>query len=252
MQKNAMTYPHLISIIMPSYNAASTIVCCIKSVQQQDYLHWELLVTDDGSTDNTVELVRKLCSDDPRISVEVNPVNSGASFSRNQSINRSKGKYIAFLDSDDIWVANKLESQIRVLEAGYDVVCSHYHTFIDDISKIKATRTFPEQFSYRDMLCGNKVGNLTGIYNQEKLGKVYQQKIGHEDYVMWLELVKRADKVFCVQEPLAYYRLASNSISGNKFKTSLWQWKIYREQLGLGVFKSVYYWLCYAFNAIVR
>ncbi len=242
----------IVSIIMPSYNSATTIVSSIESVQQQDYPHWELLITDDGSTDNTVELVRELADDDPRISIEVNPVNSGAGFSRNQSIKRSKGKYIAFLDSDDIWATNKLESQIKVLEAGYDVVCSHYHTFIDDIDKIQVTRRFPVEFNYYSMLYGNKVGNLTGIYNQDTLGKVYQQNIGHEDYLMWLELVKRAGKAFCVQEALAYYRVSSTSLSGNKLKASLWQWKIYREQLGLGLFQSIYYWYGYVLNALIR
>lgn len=106
----------LASIIMPSYNSAATIVSSIKSIQQQDYLHWELLVTDDGSTDNTVELVRKLANDDSRIRIDVNPVNSGAGFSRNQSIKRAKGKYIAFLDADDLWLPNKLSSQVSYTE----------------------------------------------------------------------------------------------------------------------------------------
>ncbi len=106
----------IVSVIMPSYNSAATIINSIKSVQQQDYSHWELLITDDCSTDNTVELVRQLAKDDQRITIEVNSVNSGAGFSRNQSINRSKGKYIAFLDADDLWLPNKLSTQIRYME----------------------------------------------------------------------------------------------------------------------------------------
>ncbi|MEA9442485.1 glycosyltransferase family 2 protein [Aeromonas caviae] len=115
--KGNKTYPPvLVSIIMPSYNSAATIASSIKSVQQQNYSHWELLITDDGSTDDTVELVRQFCKDDPRITVETNSVNSGAGFSRNQSIRRSKGKYIAFLDADDLWLPNKLNTQVRYME----------------------------------------------------------------------------------------------------------------------------------------
>ncbi|MFQ2523194.1 glycosyltransferase family 2 protein [Aeromonas caviae] len=104
----------LVSIIMPSYNSANTIAQSIKSVQRQDYAHWELLITDDCSSDSTVEIVRQLASQDPRISIEVNSVNSGAGFSRNQSINRSSGKYIAFLDADDLWLPNKLSTQVFI------------------------------------------------------------------------------------------------------------------------------------------
>lgn len=235
---------------MPAYNAARYIRHSVESVLSQSFGDWRLYIVDDASTDDTANVVADIHDD--RIEYILLKDNGGVANARNVGIQFAKGKYIAFLDSDDIWAVNKLESQIKVLEAGYDVVCSHYHTFTDDIEKIQATRTFPEEFKYHSMLCGNKIGNLTGIYNQEKLGKVYQQKIGHEDYVMWLELVNRAGKTFCVQEALAYYRLSSTSLSGNKLKASLWQWKIYREYLKFGAFKSVYYWFCYAFNALTR
>lgn len=240
------------SIIMPCFNSADTIVSSIMSVMEQTYSSWRLYVIDDCSTDNTSGIVKDLTLVDARIQYIRHDNNSGVATARNTGITLARGKYIAFLDSDDQWAENKLKSQLAMLENGYDVVCSNYSTFSDSIDSTISTRTFPSEFTYSDMLTGNKIGNLTGVYNQERIGKVFQRQVGHEDYIMWLDVMSRTSKCFCVQDNLAYYRVSEKSLSGNKFKASLWQWDIYRKHLGLGVFKSAYYWHCYVLNALVR
>lgn len=239
-----------VSIIMPAYNAARYIHHSVESVLSQSFGNWRLYIVDDASTDDTANIVADI--HDNRIEYILLNDNVGVAGARNVGISAAKGKYIAFLDSDDIWASNKLSLQLKVLEGGYDVVCSHYQTFFHDISNVNSIRRFSEVFDYNSMLCGNKIGNLTGIYNQEKLGKVYQLNIGHEDYVMWLELVKRAGKVFCVQDVLAYYRLSKSSLSANKVKASSWQWRVYREYQNMSFLNSAYYWVRYVVNAVFR
>jgi len=246
----ALAMIETVSIVMPAYNAGAFIVSSINSVLAQTYEDWKLYVIDDASIDNTESLV--LSFNDPRICYIRQVSNQGVSIARNVGISAAQGRYIAFLDSDDQWTENKLKSQLFMLENGYDVVCSNYSTFSNSIDSTISTRTFPSEFTYSDMLTGNKIGNLTGVYNQERIGKVFQHQVGHEDYIMWLDVMSRTSKCFCVQDNLAYYRVSEKSLSGNKFKASLWQWNIYRKHLGLGVFKSAYYWHCYVFNALVR
>lgn len=240
------------SIIMPCFNASLYISDSIRSVINQSFQSWRLYVIDDCSNDGTDEIIKNISENEPRITYVKLTKNSGVAAARNTGITLSKGKYIAFLDSDDQWAENKLMSQLSMLENGYDVVCSNYSTFSNSIDSTISTRTFPSEFTYSDMLTGNKIGNLTGVYNQERIGKVFQHQVGHEDYIMWLDVMSRTSKCFCVQDNLAYYRVSEKSLSGNKFKASLWQWDIYRKHLGLGVFRSAYYWHCYVLNALVR
>ncbi|MFM5145758.1 glycosyltransferase family 2 protein [Aeromonas rivipollensis] len=239
-----------VSIIMPAYNAEAFIVSSINSVLAQTYENWKLYVVDDASTDNTRSLV--LSFKDSRICYIQQASNQGVSVARNVGISAAQGRYIAFLDSDDLWTENKLKSQLIMLENGYDVVCSNYSIFSHSRDSVTALRTFPREFTFTDMLTGNKIGNLTGVYNQTRIGKVFQHALGHEDYIMWLDILSRTSRCFCVQESLAYYRVSNKSLSGNKLKASLWQWKIYREHLGLSVLKSAYYWHRYVFNALLR
>lgn len=233
-----------VSIIMPAFNAAPWIGNSIESVLAQSFTDWHLYIIDDASTDNTAEVVARF--DDPRISYLLQPENGGVAKARNRGITAAQGRYIAFLDSDDLWEPEKLELQLAQLSRGFDVVCGNYAVFSADPDAVLATRCYPQQFDYAAMLRGNRVGNLTGIYNQQRLGKCYQQPSGHEDYLMWLELIRRAGKAFCIQQDVARYRLANQSLSANKWRAMCWQWSIYRRHLQLGWPQSCYYWLHYA------
>lgn len=230
---------------MPVHNGEKTIKESIKSVLSQTYQHWELIIINDCSIDQTQDCIKYFT--DPRIIYLEQKVNSGTPATpRNMGINTSKGKYIAFLDADDIWRPEKLEYQISKLSEGYNIVCSNYSTFKQDPKKVINNRKFPEIIKYQTMLKKNCVGNLTGIYNREKLGIIEQKTKGHEDYIMWLELAKKAGEIYCIQETLAYYRIHDKSISSNKFKAAIWQWRIYREELKFNIIKSIYLFSQYA------
>ncbi|WP_254592363.1 glycosyltransferase family 2 protein [Pectobacterium polaris] len=241
----------IFSIIMPAYNAEETIGESIQSVLKQTFKDFKLYIVNDGSIDNTHNIIKNHV--DPRIVYLESNGNSGVADARNLAIKISDGKYIAFLDADDIWDEYKLEKQVHYFNEGFDVVCTNYKTF-NPLFKEKPsiTRRSPKEITYHDMLKSNFIGNLTGAYNSEKLGKFYQKKIGHEDYVMWLGIMKKAKRAYCVQENLAYYRTSSSSLSGNKVKALLWQWNIYRHEVKLSFFSSCYFFLCYIFYALKK
>lgn len=240
----------IVSVIMPAYNAEKTIKLSIDSVLRQSFVDFKLYIINDASSDGTEKIVKEF--DDPRIVYLKNEQNVGVAQARNKGLELCKGTYISFLDSDDIWYYNKLERQIHYLSNGVDIVCSYYETFLDSADDVVTIRRSPENITFNMMLKSNYIGNLTGIYNAEKLGKVYQENIGHEDYVMWLELMKYSSGCYCIKEALAKYRLSNNSLSGNKFRAILWQWHIYRKSLSFNLLKSLYYFTHYIINGISK
>lgn len=237
---------------MPAYNAEKTIAESIDSVINQTYDNWELLITDDCSTDSTLSIIQHYSNIDKRICVLKNHTNLGVAKTRNVSIVNSKGNFIAFLDSDDLWHPTKLEKQIKLFNDGWNVICSNYTTFADEGMQEIQERRSPSIVTYSDMLKSNFIGNLTGAYNCKALGKIEQKKIGHEDYVMWLNILVKAQKAYCIQEPLAKYRLSNNSLSSNKLEAIKWQWLIYRSELQFSIPKSIYYFSHYILNALKK
>lgn len=242
--------PNLFSIIMPAYNAESTIAKSIESVLSQTHEHWELIITNDCSTDSTQSIIDYYAALDSRIIITKNEKNLGVAKTRNISILKSKGTFISFLDTDDLWHPTKLEKQINLLNNGWNVVCSNYTTFSSEQTQMPQERISPPIITYSDMLKSNFIGNLTGSYNCKILGKIEQKEIGHEDYVMWLDIIQKSGNAFCIQEPLAKYRVSDSSLSSNKFKAIKWQWSIYRNELKFSRSKSLYYFSHYILNAL--
>ncbi|EQB8042967.1 glycosyltransferase family 2 protein [Aeromonas hydrophila] len=240
-----------VSIIMPAYNSALTIVSSIKSVQQQSHTDWELLITDDGSTDNTVELVQQLADVDPRISIEVNCVNSGAGFSRNQSINRSKGKYIAFLDADDLWLPNKLSTQVAYMEqTGALFSYTAYQKFSD--AGLGGVIMPPTRVTHQQLLKGCVIGCLTVMYNAEVLGRQTMPLIRkRQDMGFWLKLLKLCGEAHGIPVVLAQYRTDSG-MSQNKLNAAGYQWRLYRDVVGLNFLQSAWYFGWYAINGFIK
>ena len=242
----------LVSIVMPAYNAASTIKDSVSSVLNQSYGNFELLIVDDCSSDSTQKILRELSDQDERIKVMRLDFNKGVAEARNLAIRYAKGKYIAFLDSDDVWLPEKLNKQLSLmLEMNCFVSTSAYYRF-RVLGNWICISSPPRKIDYKLLLRGNVIGNLTGIYDCESIGKIYQKSIRHEDYLMWLEIISRAGNVCAVYEPLAAYRITENSLSANKFKSVFWTWEIYRYHLGLSIYYSIFLMFNYIIKAFLK
>lgn len=208
----------LVSIISPTYNDENTIEETIKSVLNQSYKNWEMLIVDDCSTDKTPDIVKKYQEKDKRIKLYRLDKNSGASVARNKAIEEAKGKYIAFLDCDDIWFNKKLEKQINYMEKNnYYFTYTDYEYMSKDGKILNRKRVCPKKVSYFKMLLGDSVGCLTVIYNREKAGLIQIPLLKkRNDYALWCRVLKKVKKGYKYNDVLARYRISGNSISSGK------------------------------------
>jgi teichuronic acid biosynthesis glycosyltransferase TuaG len=241
----------LVSIIMPSYNSEKTIAQSIESVLKQSYTNWELLITDDKSCDRTVAIINEYLEKDIRINLFKNEINLGAGGSRNRSIKESKGRYIAFLDSDDLWVANKLSIQIDYMQKN-DIALSYtwYQKFGDkgDGGFVKPQLTV----TYQQLLYSNIIGCLTAVYDTEFLGKRYMPSIRkRQDMGLWLNILKDIDKAVGIPLVLAKYRVDSG-MTQNKFNVLKWQWLFYRKVVGLSFIRTVIIFFLYIVKGFAK
>ena len=184
---------NLVSIIMPCHNGEKYIAKAIESVIYQTYKEWELLIINDNSSDDSVKIINSYVSLDKRIKLLKNENNTGLpSTPRNVGIKNATGRFIAFLDCDDIWLSSKLEKQIPLFEDNECAIVFSYYEKINEEGIIcsKVLKS-PKLVSFKDLLNGDCIGNLTGIYDTNKVGKVFQKEIHAEDYLMWLEILKK-------------------------------------------------------------
>lgn len=244
----------LVSIITANYNCEKFIDDTVTSVLNQTYQNWEMIIVDDESSDKSVEMIHKYVEKNSRIKLIQLKKNSGAAVARNRAIEAAKGRFIAFLDSDDLWTTDKLEKQISfMLNNNYDFTYTNYDLI--DENSIRYGKTFiaKTESTYHDLLATCSIGCLTVIYDTKKLGKVYMPLIlKRQDYGLWLKILKQIEKAYCLNESLAIYRIRNNSISSNKFKAASYQWKIYREIEKLSILKSSYYFMYYAYNGFKK
>lgn len=222
----------LVSIITPSYNCERFIRQTIESIIAQTYSNWELLVTDDCSTDATRSIVEEYAAVDSRIKLHCLEKNSGAGVARNEAIRSARGRYIAFCDSDDMWLPNKLEVQLRAMdESGCPVGYASYLTCDEDGNQNGIVVAYKE-ISYREILRDDSLGFLTCIYDTDRLGKVYLPDLRkRQDWGLKIALLKKSGRAVGVIEPLAVYRLRSGSLSNKKFGLVKYNVQVYREVL---------------------
>ena len=237
----------LVSIITPSYNASKFISETINSVLSQTHENWELLIVDDYSSDSSNKIIEKFIKKDNRIKLIKLKENSGPAVARNKAIAEAKGRYVAFLDADDLWYPKKLEKQIDFMSR-YNLVFTYSsYDLIDENGNDLGIFKTKERISYNELLRTCNIGCLTAIVDVSCIGKDYMEDVGHEDYTLWLKILKKIGFTYGIKDSLAKYRILKSSISGNKLKSALWQWKIYREVEKLSLMQSVYYFLHYVY-----
>jgi len=244
----------LVSIIMPAYGSEKYIGDSIRSVQLQTYPNWELLITDDCSPDNLDEVVLTFTKLDPRIKYFRLPTNSGPAAARNNSISQSRGRYIAFLDSDDYWTSTKLEEQLQFtskIQTGFTF------TFYERILVSGATSglvtTSPLVVDYEMLLGNTSIATLTVMLDRAVVGDVrLKPGWGYDDFVLWLDLLRQGHTAHCLPKSLAKYRVMEKSVSSNKLRAAKWVWRIYRQHEHLSFVKSFWCLANFFINSIKK
>jgi len=249
----------LVSIITPAYNVEKYIGATITSVIAQTYENWELIIVDDASGDDTFNIVSSYAQQDKRIRVVKTPKNGGVAAARNFGIELARGAYIAFLDSDDLWMPGKLQIQIRQMMAKNAMFSFTGYQVIDEDDRYIKTIHVPERTDYRRLLRGCEIGCLTVIYSVERMGKMFFPiPLGYtgfkEDYILWLQISKmiRPHQIMGINMPLAMYRKRNDGISSNKIKAAGLQWVVYRKVERLNIVYSVGNFLSYAVKGVIK
>ena len=247
----------LVSIIMPSYNTGRFIAETVRSVLAQTYTDWELIIVDDCSTDNTDEVVAEFLVD-KRVRYIKNEKNSGAAVSRNRALREATGRWIAFLDSDDLWLPEKLEKQIAFMkENGYAFSYTEYSEIDESSEPMGVSVTGPKRISKTGMYNYCWPGCLTVMYDFDTVGLIQIEDIKkNNDYAMWLKVCRKAE-CYLLGEDLARYRKRSGSISNHSYTALIkWHYRLFRHADGrcavasavftfrnlfFGVIKKVFY-----------
>ena len=244
----------LVSIITPSYNSARFINECVSSVLEQTYANWELIIVDDASDDNSRELIRNIAVRDKRIKFVFLTENIGVAGARNIALEKSKGRYIAFLDSDDVWKKEKLSKQVQFMQS-HDVSFSFssYEPMSENGLKIFKEIKAPLKIDYNSFLKNTIIGCLTVVLDKDKIGDFKMPNLRtSQDMALWLSIMRGGVIAYGIQKSLAYYRIVETSNTANKLKVAKGVWNVYRIQEELGYLRSAWYFLNYAFNAVKK
>lgn len=242
----------VVSIIMPTYNSARFIKDSIESVLAQTYPNWELLIVDDCSTDNTEDIVASF--HDQRIHYQCNAHNMGAAQTRNNALKIAKGRYIAFLDSDDLWTPDKLEKQIAFMEQHhYAFTFADYRIINEDGSPQQKVLHMPASLTYHQYLRNTAIGCLTVVIDKKKTGYFEMPNIkSSHDMALWLLIMKRGFKAYSIPECLASYRIVSTSNTAKKWKAAQDVWRVYRNIEHLNIIYSAFCFCGYALHAVLK
>ena len=239
---------------MPAYNAEKYIEEAIESVLKQTYRNWELIIVNDCSIDATEQIVKKYQEQDERIKFHSLTENQGVANARNTAIQNARGRYLAFLDSDDMWLPEKLEKQIGFMKINNYVFTYHQYRHFASRDKVGKIVNIPLKLGYKEALKGNSMGCLTVCLDKSKIKPFIMPAQRHEDYIAWLNILKENEiAAYGLQRDLGRYRVDSkDSVSTNKLKSAVWTWKVYRDSQLLSVLKSVYYMCFYITSGIKK
>ena len=244
----------LVSIITPVYNAERFLSETIKSVKEQTYKNWELLLVDDCSKDNSAKIIKEFKKHDDRIKYIKLEKNSGASISRNTGIKNAKGRFIAFVDSDDLWEPEKLEIQISyMLEKNLGFTFTSYRYMKENGVKTNKVAKAPFKINYNGLLKNTIIGCSTVVIDREIIGEFEMPLVKRgQDTATWLQILRNEKYAYGIQKDLVNYRLVGDSLSSNKIKALKRTWNTYRNVEKLNIFKSSYVFCFYVYNAIKK
>lgn len=245
---------NLVSIITPMYNSEKYIGITIESALNQTYEDWEMIIVDDCSSDSSPQIVKEYAKNDERIKYIKTDSNKGVSNARNIALKMAKGKFISFLDSDDIWNKDKLKKQVEFMKKNRCAISFTAYELIDENNeKLNKIINVPKIVDYNTLLKGNILGCLTVMIDKSKLDfEIKMSGVRHEDYVLWLSILKKGHIAYGINEVLAEYRKSSTSLSGNKIKSAMWTWNIYRNIEQIPLHKCIYYFISYGINGIKK
>lgn len=242
---------HLVSIVMPAYNAEDTIADSIESVLKQSYSNFELIICDDSSTDETRKIVESLSKRDSRVKLIENNYLRGAAGARNSCILEANGRFIAFLDSDDLWHEDKLNTQIKFM-LDKDIAMSHgSYAMFNDEEKLDVI-TAPREISFTNIVKRCNIGCLTVMLDTNKIKNILFPYSPKEDYALWVVLMKSGVKSYLYPGQLAYYRKQANSLSSSKIKEVSKQWYVLKNVAKINFFLRLVFVSTYILNGLIK
>ena len=236
-----------VSIITPAFNAERLIGAALDSIAQQAYEDFEAIVVDDCSGDGTPAVVEQRAKLDPRIRLIRQPENGGPSRARQAALDKATGRYIAFLDCDDVWLPHKLTRQLDFMESRRaSLSYTEFRRMSADGMRVGRRVRVPAHLDYADLLCNTAIATSTVIVDRERTGPFAMTHTYYDDYALWLSLLRRGHRAHGLKEDLMRYRVSANSWSRNKANSARWVWRTYREVEGLSVARSAW---CFANSA---
>lgn len=243
----------LVSIITPAYRCASVVGETIRSVLNQTYPHWEMLIVEDCSPDNTLEVLREWTTFDPRLRLIQQPKNGGPAMARNAGLERAQGRWIAFLDSDDLWLPQKLERSIVFAETRQAPLV--YTGFRRISVNGRAEGRYigvPGTLSYRQLLGNTAIATSTVLLDRHIVGEVRMRNTYYDDFDCWLQVLKPGRKAYGLNQDLMRYRVMNESVSRNKRNSAAKVWRAYRDLEQLSVPAACWYFMNYAVRGLLK
>ncbi len=245
-----------VSVVIPVYNCESYVEQALRSVLDQSVDDIEVIVVDDASTDSSLQVLNRLASQDARVRVLSSSLNSGQGACRNRGVREARGRYLAFQDSDDLWLPGKLKRQLEFMRqrelpfsfCGYGTIDETGEVIIADLK-------IPHQTDYLSLLKSNTICTPAVIYDRELLGDIVmlERPRRREDLISWLNVSKQlGGRLYGIPEPLCMVRRMPGSSSSNKFKTLAWQWAVYRDIAEFGLLRSLFYLGAFAVTSLAK
>jgi teichuronic acid biosynthesis glycosyltransferase TuaG len=244
---------HLVSIITPAYCCADVVGLTINSVLNQTYTNWEMLIVEDFSPDNTREVLRELVKLDSRLRLIEQPYNQGPASARNVGLKLARGRWIAFLDSDDLWLPQKLQRCLEFAEEKKSVfVFTGYRRISYKKSRIGRYINVPKTINYRQLLGNTVIATSTVMIDRQGVGNIRMRITYYDDFDCWLNILKNGFIAHGLNKDLMRYRLMKSSVSRNKSRSASKVWRAYRDLEKLSLIASAWYFLNYSFNALIK